>query len=118
MEEPTNEYDEDGTREPLPSPLDVLCCQIRIELEKRQPERAVDLILNAAPECFAAEPPRTRMVPAVTAEDVRDAIKLDPRRKNREIAETIGCHVKTVQIQRRLMQKASERRQTAQRGAR
>jgi hypothetical protein len=118
MEEPTNEYDEDGTREPLPSPLDVLCCQIRIELEKRQPERAIDLILNAPPECFSAEPPKTRMVPAVTAEDVREAIKLKPGRKNKEIAETIGCHVKTVALQRRLLQKMSERRQAAQRGAR
>jgi len=118
MEEPTNEVDEDGTREPLPSPLDVLCCQIRIELEKRQPERAVDLILNAPPECFATEPPKTRMVPAVTAEDIRDAIKLDPRRKNREIAETLSCHIKSVALQRRLLQKMTERRQTAQRGAR
>jgi hypothetical protein len=118
MDEQTNEADEDGTREPLPSPLDVLCGQLRIELEKRQPERAIDLILNAPPECFATEPPKTRMVPAVTAEDIREAIKLDPRRKNKEIAETLGCHYKSVALQRRLLKKLSERRQAARHGAR
>lgn len=113
MHDTIDDTDEDGSREPLPSPLDILCGQIRTELCKRQPERAIDLILNAPPECYVTEPPRSRMVPAITAEQVREAIKLDPRLKNREIAETLGCHIKTVAMQRRLLQKAAERRDAA-----
>jgi hypothetical protein len=114
-----DEHDEteDATREPLPSPLDILCGKIRFALLERQPEAAIDLILAAEPECFAAEPPVHRTVPAVTAEEIREAIRLQPRAKNREIAETIGCHYKSVALQRRLMQKQVERKAT-KRGAR
>lgn len=112
-----DEKNEDGTREPLPSPLDILCGQIRRELLNRQPERAIDLILNAAPECYEAEPPTRRTVPAVTAAEIREYIKAHRFAKNREIAVTLGCHYKTVVLQRRLMQKQTEK-SGAQPGAR
>jgi bacterioferritin-associated ferredoxin len=112
-----HEAEEDATQEPLPSPLDILCAQIRIKLKQRRPEQAVDLILNAGPECFATEPPVRRTVPAVTAEEIRQAIRDNRFTKNKEIAEVLGCHKKTVALQRRLMQKQTERNHSA-RGAR
>jgi AraC-like DNA-binding protein len=107
---------EDRTHEPLPSPLDIILGRVRRELEQHQPERAVDIILNMGPEYFATEPPKRRSVPAATAEQIREAIRLHPRTTAKVIAETLGCHIKTVRLQRRLMQKQVELRQASASG--
>jgi hypothetical protein len=101
--------DTDETRSYVPTRLEMLGEQVLIQLiKRRQPEAAVDLIHNADPTVYLPESVPVEVVRQVTGAEVREAIMANRFSNNRTIADGLGCHWKTVAIQRRLLQKSAE----------